>query len=88
MLKDEARTEAYRFSIMENKHLFAGKIVMDIGSGTGILSMFAAKAGAKRVIAIERSAIAQRSQQIIKDNHYENGFYNYTFIYTFVVLHK
>ena len=54
MLKDEVRTVTYRNAIYHNKHLFKDKVVMDVGSGTGILSMFAAKAGAKKVIAVSR----------------------------------
>ena len=52
MLKDEVRTLTYRNSIYHNKHLFKGKVVLDVGSGTGILSMFAAKAGAAKVIGV------------------------------------
>ncbi len=47
MLKDEVRTMAYKNAIMKNGHLFKDKIVLDIGCGTGILSIFAVKAGAK-----------------------------------------
>jgi len=68
MLKDQVRTITYRNSIYQNKHLFKDKVVLDVGSGTGILSMFAAKAGAKAVIAVEFSQIAEQSKQIIKDN--------------------
>ena len=52
MLKDEVRTLSYRNSMWWNKHLFKDKVVLDVGCGTGILSMFAAKAGAKQVIAV------------------------------------
>ena len=52
MLKDEVRTVTYRNAIYHNRHLFRDKVVMDVGSGTGILSMFAAKAGAKKVFAV------------------------------------
>ena len=52
MLKDEVRTLTYRKSMWDNKHLFKDKVVLDVGCGTGILSMFAAKAGAKKVIGV------------------------------------
>uniref|UniRef100_A0AAY4EGI0 type I protein arginine methyltransferase n=1 Tax=Denticeps clupeoides TaxID=299321 RepID=A0AAY4EGI0_9TELE len=69
MLKDEVRTLTYRNSMYHNKHLFKDKIVLDVGSGTGILSMFAAKAGARHVYGIECSSISEYSEKIIKSNH-------------------
>merc|ERR1712215_225313 len=48
MLKDEVRTLTYRNSMINNTHLFKDKIVLDVGCGSGILSMFAAKAGAAK----------------------------------------
>jgi len=52
-------------------HIIKDKIVLDVGCGTGILSMFAAQAGAKHVYAVECSAIINQARQIIKDNHFE-----------------
>lgn len=45
---------------------------MDVGCGTGILSMMAAEAGAARVIGIEWSSIVDYTQKIIRDNHLTN----------------
>jgi protein arginine N-methyltransferase 1 len=42
--------------------------VLDIGCGTGILSIFAARAGAKHVYAIDNAEIALHAREIIKDN--------------------
>jgi ribosomal protein L11 methylase PrmA len=38
--KDEVRTKSYRDSIYQNGHLFKDKVVLDVGCGTSILSMF------------------------------------------------
>lgn len=57
MIKDEVRTRSYYCAIKKNAHLLKDKIVLDIGSGTGILSFFAAKQGAKHVYSIEKSDI-------------------------------
>ncbi|NP_001171787.1 protein arginine N-methyltransferase 1-like [Saccoglossus kowalevskii] len=68
MLKDEVRTLTYRNAMYHNRHLFKDKVVLDVGCGTGIMSMFAAKAGASKVIGIECSSIVDLAEQIIKDN--------------------
>lgn len=68
MLKDTIRTEAYRDFVYENKHVFKDKVVLDVGCGTGILSMFCAKAGAKKVIAVDNSNIIDRAKEIVHDN--------------------
>jgi hypothetical protein len=38
--KDEVRTRSYMNAIVQNKHLFKDKIVLDVGCGTSILSMY------------------------------------------------
>ena len=63
MLKDEVRTLTYRNSMYHNKHLFKDKIVLDVGCGTGILSMFAAKAGAKHVSCYQLPAFILSSSK-------------------------
>jgi len=72
MLKDHVRTLAYGDAFLKNEHLVRGKIVLDIGCGTGILSMFAARAGAKKVYAIDCSGIAKSATQIVKDNNLDH----------------
>lgn len=73
MLKDEVRTRTYMKSIMQNEHIFKDKVVLDIGCGTGILSLFAAKAGASHVYGIDMSAIAESAKEIVKVNGYEES---------------
>ncbi|KAF8894363.1 protein arginine N-methyltransferase [Gymnopilus junonius] len=72
MLKDSVRTGSYRTAIINNPHLFKGKTVLDVGCGTGILSMFAAKAGAKHVVGIDMSNILDQAQKIIEANGFKD----------------
>jgi protein arginine N-methyltransferase 1 len=65
MLKDAVRVMAYRSAI--ERHA-PGKAVVEIGCGTGILSLFAAKAGARRVIVIEETGIAEVAAEMFAAN--------------------
>jgi protein arginine N-methyltransferase 1 len=56
-------------SILKNPDVFRDKIVLDVGCGTGILSLFAAKAGAKLVISVDMSDVID---QAIKISEYSN----------------
>lgn len=49
-----------------NSSCFIFQVVLDVGCGTGILSMFAAKAGAKKVIAVDQSEILYQAMDIIR----------------------
>ena len=72
MIQDKVRTATYAKFILSNPDVFRDAVVMDVGCGTGILSLFAAKAGAKRVFAIDASDIAEKATQIVKDNDLDN----------------
>jgi len=72
MIKDSVRTKTYLNSIMQNTFLFKDKIVLDVGCGTGILSLFASKAGAKHVFGVECSAIAEQAKEIVEVNGYSD----------------
>ena len=71
MLRDRTRTLAYQRFIYANPHLFAGKVVLDVGCGTGILSLFCAKAGAKLVIGVDAADIADQARAIVRANGYD-----------------
>ena len=66
MIRDRARTEAFRRAI--ESVVRPGDIVLDVGAGTGILSLFAARAGAARVYAVEETSIAVLAQDLAAAN--------------------
>lgn len=68
MMQDYIRTSTYQRAIHSNLSDFAGKIVLDVGAGSGILSFFAAEAGAAKVYAVEASNMAEHAQRLIDAN--------------------
>ena len=66
MICDRVRTEAFRRTI--DAVVRPGDIVLDLGAGTGILSLFAARAGAARVYAVERTTVAVLAQELAAAN--------------------
>ncbi|XP_074522710.1 protein arginine N-methyltransferase 3 [Halichoeres trimaculatus] len=72
MLKDKVRTESYRDFMYRNPDVFKDKVVLDVGCGTGILSMFAARSGAMKVIAVDQSEIIYQAMDIVRSNQLED----------------
>lgn len=64
MMQDYIRTATYQKAIFDNSIDFEGKVVLDVGAGSGILSFFAIHAGASKVYAIEASSMAQHASVI------------------------
>ena len=71
MIQDRVRTATYASFIFSSSSLFEGATVLDVGCGTGILSLFAAKSGAKRVFAVDASDVADKARKIVKANGYD-----------------
>ena len=71
MLDDVARTAAYRVALEQNPSCVRGKRVLDIGCGTGILSMFAARGGAAKVVGVDGAADIAK---VARANAAHNGF--------------
>ena len=75
MLQDVVRTDAYEKSISEIVR--PEHSVLDFGCGTGILAMFAARAGARKVIAVDRSPFIKTAKEIAIKNSFDNiDFYH------------
>lgn len=68
MLEDHKRTGAYYNAVIENKRLFKDKVVLDVGTGSGILAIFSAMAGAKKVYAVEATDMAKNARKLVEHN--------------------
>jgi len=70
MLKDFVRGEAYRRAL--EAAITPESVVLDMGAGSGILSFFAAAAGARKVYAVEKTSIARLTHELAEANNFLN----------------
>lgn len=68
MLADHVRTSTYQRAMLANTQDFSGKVVLDVGTGSGILSFFALQAGAKKVYAVDASDSVIVAQKLAQAN--------------------
>ncbi len=66
MLADNVRNEALAAGVAALVR--SGDLVIDVGAGSGLLSMLAVRAGARRVYALERGAMALLAKRLIELN--------------------
>ena len=72
MLEDSVRTGAYKWAISQNPTDFEDQVVLDVGTGTGILSFFSVHAGAKLVYSVEASCMADIAEILVHENKLSN----------------
>jgi protein arginine N-methyltransferase 1 len=70
MLGDAVRCDAYWEGL--NKHIAPGDVVVDLGTGSGVLAFFASRAGAEKIHAIEHGPLADAAEAIAADNGITN----------------
>jgi type I protein arginine methyltransferase len=70
LLDDHVRTDTLIRAI--NAVVKPGDVVIDLGTGTGILAMAAARAGAERVYALEHSSTVHIAQALARENQLDS----------------
>uniref|UniRef100_A0A1A9VRD1 type I protein arginine methyltransferase n=1 Tax=Glossina austeni TaxID=7395 RepID=A0A1A9VRD1_GLOAU len=71
-LKDNVRIVSFKSAILHNKHLFRGRVVLNLNCGVGLFALFAAKAGAARVFAVDNSNVLYYAKLIVQNNGYND----------------
>lgn len=70
-MEDVDRILLFKELINNNQYIFRDKIVMEVGSGIGIIGLLIAKAGAKKVICVDENPSVKYAQELFKANGQE-----------------
>ncbi|MDQ3895967.1 MAG: 50S ribosomal protein L11 methyltransferase [Actinomycetota bacterium] len=71
MLNDERRTSSFQTAI--RRTVRPGDVVLEIGTGTGVLAVTAAMAGARHVYAVEATAMSRIARRLVEINGVADG---------------
>lgn len=71
LYKDHGVMEKLRSVLSFNPMQIRGKVILELGAGPGLLSLLAARSGAKKVYAWEPTSLSMYAKQTIKDNNFE-----------------
>lgn len=66
MVSDQPRTDAFAAAIAEV--LAEGDHVLDVGTGTGLLAMLSAKAGAAKVTGVDQATVLRVARKLVDEN--------------------
>src|SRR5712672_910520 len=70
LLNDAERMKAYREAVFNTVR--PDDVVLDVGTGSGILAMFACQAGARRVYAVDRGDVITTARELAKANNFDD----------------
>jgi protein arginine N-methyltransferase 1 len=72
MVGDAVRVDNYHAAI--SRHVKPGDVVVDLGTGTGLLSLFAAQQKPRKIYALDRSNIIDLARHIARHNNVDIEF--------------